>query len=61
MFTSIFKKFVRSRSEEVARRVSPYINKTDKIIDIGSGSGDVSLVLQSQGMNTTPVDVGDFH
>ena len=61
MFTSIFRKIVRGRSEEVARRISSYIKQTDKIIDIGSGSGDVSLVLQSQGMNTTPVDVGDFH
>lgn len=61
MFTSIFRKIVRGRSEEVARRISSYIKQTDKIIDIGSGSGDVSLVLQSQGMDTTPVDVEDFH
>ncbi|EKD52948.1 MAG: methyltransferase type 11 [uncultured bacterium] len=39
----------------------PYIKETSKIIDIGSGSGDVAWLLQSKGFKITPVDVADFH
>lgn len=32
-----------------------------KIIDIGSGTGDVAYLLKKRGKSITPVDVGDFH
>lgn len=61
MFNKILKYFVRKRSEIVVSRILSYLKKTDKIIDIGSGTGDVAKLLRSKGMNVTPVDVEDFH
>lgn len=61
MFYSLIKKIARSRSKVVVARVTHYIKKSNKIVDIGSGSGDVALLLQTQGYNVTPVDVADFH
>lgn len=60
-FNQILKYFVRKRSEIVVSRILPYLKKTDKIIDIGSGTGDVAILLRSRGMDITPVDVDDFH
>jgi len=61
MLNNIFVPFIRKRSETVVSRIKPYIKKGIKLIDIGSGSGDVASLLQSQGFEVTPVDVADFH
>lgn len=60
-FNQILKYFVRKRSEIVVSRILPYLKKTDKIIDVGSGTGDVAILLRSRGMDITPVDIDDFH
>lgn len=52
---------IRKRSKVVVGRILPFIKDLQTIIDIGSGSGDVSLLLREQGNNVTPVDVADFH
>lgn len=57
----IIQKFVRGRSETVVGRVLPYLKHATKIIDIGSGTGDVAILLKQQGKDVTPVDVADFH
>lgn len=61
MFNTLIKKVVRARSEVVVRRIFPYVKIAKKIIDIGSGTGDVAFLLIKEGKNVTPVDVGDFH
>ncbi len=61
MFKKLFTSFIRKRSELVFSRISPYIKKNSKLLDIGSGSGDVAQVLRKQGFTVTPVDVADFH
>lgn len=61
MINSIIQKLVRSRSEIVVDRVIPYLKSSKKIIDIGSGTGDVAYLLQKKGKKITPVDVGNFH
>ncbi len=52
---------MQNRTKTVIDRISAYIKNTDKIIDIGSGSGDIARLLQDQGFNITPVDVADYH
>ena len=42
-------------------RILPYLKSSKKIVDIGSGTGDVALLLTQRGMDVTPVDVADFH
>lgn len=61
MFNNLFIPFIRKRSETVVARIMPYIKRTYKIVDIGSGSGDVAGLLQSNSFDVTPVDVADFH
>ena len=52
---------VRGRSEIVVQRISPYLIDSKKIIDIGSGTGDIAFLLKKMGKKITPVDVGNFH
>jgi len=61
MFNTLLRKIVGSRSKTVVNRIMPYIKQANKIIDIGSGTGDVANLIKSQGKNITPVDVANFH
>jgi len=61
MLKTLFGKFIRKRSETVVSRIMPYINDSNKIVDIGSGTGDIANLIITQGKNITPVDVTDFH
>lgn len=61
MFRSFFQKIVRRRSEVVVSRILPFLDGSKKILDIGSGTGDVAFLLGKHGKYVTPVDVGDFH
>ncbi len=61
MFNLLIKKIIRLRSETVVKRVFPYIKTSKKIIDIGSGTGDVAFIFRKRGKDITPVDVSNFH
>lgn len=61
MIDRLLGKILRKRSEVVVRRVNPYIKNSKKLIDIGSGTGDVALLLKEAGKNITTIDVADFH
>lgn len=61
IFDSLIKRAIRDRSNIIVNRVSPYIENSKKIIDIGSGTGDVALFFRNAGRDITPVDVADFH
>lgn len=58
---SLINKILRKRSEIVFSRINPYIKDSKKLIDIGSGTGDVAYLLKKQGKDITPVDVSGFH
>jgi len=58
---SLIRNIDRKRAETVVSRIKPYLKKTDKIIDIGCGSGLISSKLRLHGFDVTPVDVADFH
>ena len=45
----------------MVNRISPYLINSKKLIDIGSGTGDVAFLLGKGGKQITPVDVGNFH
>lgn len=61
MVSALIRKIIRARSNVVVHRISPYIKNSRKVIDIGSGTGDVAFLLGKGGKQVTPVDVGDFH
>ncbi len=61
MFNHIIKNVLRKRSEIIVAMIKPYIKNSKKLIDVGSGTGDVTSLLKKQGLDVTPVDVADFH
>ena len=61
MLNKLITRIVRKRSEIVISRIMPYIKNAKKLIDIGSGTGDVAYLLRKQGKSVTAVDVADFH
>lgn len=61
MLKNITRSVLRKRSIVVVERVKPYITNSTKILDIGSGTGDVAFLLKNLGKDITVVDVGDFH
>ena len=61
MLNVLIKKIIRTRSKIVVNRISSYIKNSKKIIDIGSGTGDVAFLLEKGGRKIIPVDVGNFH
>lgn len=61
MFQSFFQKIVRNRTEIIVGRVLRFLKGSMKIVDIGSGTGDVAILLGRHGKEVTPVDVIDFH
>ena len=61
MRTKFIRAIIRKRSALVVARIWSYIKSSKKIIDIGSGTGDVACLLIERGKRVTPVDVADFH
>ena len=61
MIKKIVHKIMLKRAKTVVNRVLPFIKKSNKIVDIGSGTGHVSYLLKKQGNDITSVDVKDFH
>lgn len=57
----IIENIVRQRSNIVVGRILPYIKNAKTLVDIGSGTGDVSLLLKQRGKDVTAVDVAGFH
>jgi ubiquinone/menaquinone biosynthesis C-methylase UbiE len=61
MIKNLIAKFLKKRSIVVVERIKPYIEKSNKLVDIGSGTGDIAYLLKSMGKDVTAVDVSDFH
>ncbi|MCH7730132.1 class I SAM-dependent methyltransferase [Patescibacteria group bacterium] len=50
----------RKRTDNIVGVVNQYINKKDKILDIGCGACDVAKRLVDSGFDVTALDVKDF-
>ncbi len=61
MINYFIRKINKDRAATVVKRVKPYLAKSEKILDIGSGSGYIASILRSEGKDVVPVDVADFH
>lgn len=61
MINNIVQSVLRKRSEIVFSRIWPYIQSSQSIVDIGSGTGDVASLIQHKGKKIVAVDVDDFH
>ena len=51
--------FFRSKTEHLILKIKQFLSPGDKILDLGSGIGMFSHILQEQGYQVTPIDVKD--
>ena len=51
---------LRARAKDLARTVSPYLNKDELILDIGPASCTVTEALLKQGLKVFPADIENF-
>lgn len=51
---------LRARAKDLARTVSPYLNKDELILDIGPASCTVTEALLKQGLKVFPSDIENF-
>ncbi|MDP2741531.1 MAG: methyltransferase domain-containing protein [bacterium] len=59
-FRNIIYKIKSKGAKDRIKKIKPYLNKNDKILDIGAGSCIVCEILQEEGYETTPIDVKNF-
>lgn len=50
----------KKRAQIVVSRIAPFLKKNQDVIDIGSGTGNVSLLVKKLVRSITPVDVADY-
>ena len=53
----IIYKLGRSRAKKMVKNIEKYFNKTDKILDIGSGICNICEILKEENFNVTPLDI----
>ncbi|RQD79207.1 MAG: class I SAM-dependent methyltransferase [Halanaerobium sp. MSAO_Bac5] len=56
----VFNKISMSWAEDKFKRINRFLNKDEKILDLGAGKCALSLLLKEEGYNVTPVDVKDL-
>lgn len=56
-FRNITHKIKNKGAKDRIKKIKPYLNKKDKILDIGSGSCIVCEILKKEGYNITPIDI----
>jgi len=52
--------FGLSRAEEIFRHIKPFLKRSDKILEIGAGSGDIAKVLKNHDYDVAVLDVQDI-
>ena len=50
-------KILTKRAKDLVFRIHPYLNKTERILDLGAGTCHISRELECLGHTVTPVDV----
>jgi len=54
---ALLDRILQKRAEDIVKRLSVYLNKQDKILDLGSGSCHIAKLLQTKGYDVTAVDI----
>lgn len=52
--------FGLSRAEEIFKYIKPFLKRTDKILEIGAGSGDIAKVLKNYAYEVAVLDIKDI-
>ncbi|ADQ15713.1 class I SAM-dependent methyltransferase [Halanaerobium hydrogeniformans] len=53
----VFNKLSKSWAEDKFKRINNFLNKDEKILDLGAGKCALSFILKKEGYNVTSVDV----
>ncbi|MEK7658402.1 MAG: methyltransferase domain-containing protein [Patescibacteria group bacterium] len=56
-FRNIIHKIKNKGAKDRIKKIRPYLNKKDKILDIGAGSCIVCEALREEGYHITPIDI----
>ena len=59
-FRNIIYRIKSKSAKDRIKKIKPYLNKKDKILDIGAGSCIVSEILRREGYDITPIDVNNL-
>jgi ubiquinone/menaquinone biosynthesis C-methylase UbiE len=57
LFRKIIHKIKKKGAEDRIKKIKRYLDKKDKILDIGSGSCIVDEILKKEGYDITPIDI----
>ena len=57
LFARFMHRYMRVKANESFEHIKPYLKKSDKILDVGLGSGTLSCFLKNKNYNITGVDV----
>lgn len=49
--------FLNNRSNDTTRKIEPYLKKSDRILDVGSGGAHIAKALKDLGYNVTLLDI----
>lgn len=56
-FRKIIYKAGKERAKSIVKGIEPFLNKKDKILDVGSGTCNICEILYKKGYDVTPLDI----
>ncbi len=59
VFAPLERKWALGRAEVKRKRLLPFLNKGEKVLEVGSGNGALSVLLGNEGMRMQPLDIAD--
>ena len=59
VFAQIERKWALGRAEVKRKRLLPFLNKGEKLLEVGSGNGALSVLLGNEGMKMQSLDIAD--
>ena len=59
MFAPLERKWALGRAEVKRKRLLPFLTKGEKVLEVGSGNGALTKLLNKEGMMLQPLDVAD--
>lgn len=59
-FRNIIYKLGKRRAQKIISGIKPFLNKKSFILDIGTGTCNISEILMKEGYNITPLDIKDL-
>jgi len=59
-FRGIICKLGRVKANDIISKIKPFLNREDRILDIGAGICNICEILLGEGYNIIPLDIQDL-